>query len=309
MENDRRFEIANKIISVEQIIDTARYIEKTKDYYNQLIKSDLEKNQNTYFENGEYKYYTSYMPKTEFTINYTDGREVKTADIYVFEDALKEPKYVKKVTEQIYISYKDNELGEITEHSMSCYLTLYDKSVFFNTSDKNMSEQAYNMNSYIRGLLESGEDRYSGVIKNRFFIKNIIGLSIGLILTLVIFFILLALRSQGSETFETLFVTPFALTGLGWLCAFAFGSFLVAPIIDNLYKEIDHDSSSVYAKANMDKTYKNEYSKYNEILIGENYNNLEKRKTIEKLFNISKKVILARLAISIIIIIILAVMQ
>ena len=310
MDNNRRFDITNKIISVEQIKEAADYMEKTKDYYTQLIKNDLAKNENKYFENAEYKYYAYKLPNTEYSISYTDGRDFKTDDIMVFKDALNEPQYIKKIGEYIYVFYKDNELNEVTEHSMHVFLTFEGSSVYFRTSDMNMSDPSYNLNSYLRSILEKGEDRFSGVVKHRFFIKNIIGLAVGLILTLVIFFILMVSRNQGSEMFETLFVTPLTLTGLGWISAFAFGSLLVAPIVDNLYKEIEKDWSIVWGRSKLDRDkYKESYSKYNEILIGENYNNLEKRKTIESLYAISKIIILVRMVISIIIMIVLSTMQ
>lgn len=309
MDNNRRFEITNKIITVEQIKEAADYIEKTKNYYCQLIKDDKERNDNKSFDDATYKYYTSYLPKAEYTVRYTDGREFKTEDVELFKDTLNEPQFIDKIGEYIYVSYKDNELNEVTEHTMHVFLTFEGKLVFFKTSDMHMADPAYNLNSYLRGILERGDDRYSGVVKNRFFIKNIIGLAAGLILTLIIFFIMLAIRSQGSDVFDSLFATSFTLSGLGWICAFAFGSLLVAPIVDNLYKEIEKDVSIVYAKARMNSRYKDEYSKYNEILIGENYNNLEKRKTIENLYKISKVIILIRLIISVIIVISLSVMQ
>jgi hypothetical protein len=56
-----------------------------------------------------------------------------------------------------------------------------------------MDEQSYNMNSYVRGILESGEERYAGIVKNKVLVKNIIGLAAGSILTLILFFVLLAL--------------------------------------------------------------------------------------------------------------------
>lgn len=303
MDNNRRFEITNKIITVDQIKECAEYMEKIKNYYTQLIKSNKEKNENEYFENAEYKYYAYSMPKAEYSISYTDGRSFKSEDIEVFKDALSEPQFINKIGEYIYVSYKDNELNEVTEHSMHVFLTFENKSVFFQTSDMNMSDSSYNLNSYLRSVLEKGNDRFSGIIKHRFFVKNIIGLAVGLILTLVIFFILIILRNQGSEIFASLFATPLTLTGLGWICAFVFGSLLVTPIVDNLYKEIENDVSMVYAKAQMNEKYKDEYSKYNEILIGPNYNNLAKRKTIENFYKISKIVILVRLVISLIIVI------
>lgn len=305
MNNDRRFEINNKIISVDQIKEISDYLQKTCNYYLELIAKDRKKNNNTYISNGQYSYYAVSKPEVKYTITYTDNRTVNTTDVIVFNDVLNEPQYIKEIVQQLYISYRDNELNEETEHSMSIYLSLSEDVVYFSTSDKNMNEPSYNLNSYVRGLLESGEDRYSGIVKKKFFVKCIIGLAIGSIITLMLFFILLMMKNNGSDIFETLFSNGLILSLFGWLIAFAFGNILSRPIVDNLFKEIDN-ASSVYYNAGMHDTYKKDYMRKNEVLIGASYKNLEKRKSIEKMYSLSKKVILVRLIISVIVIIVLS---
>lgn len=306
MDNDRRIEITNKIITIEQIKEVSNYLQKTCNYYLDLIKNDRVKNNNVYFDNAEYKYYTSSLPEVKYEINYNDDRSVQTTDEMTFIDSLKEPQFIKKLTMQLYIYYRDNELNEITEHNMSIYLTFDKSSIYFSTNDLNMSDQSYNLNSYVRGILESGEDRYSGIVKHKFIVKNIIGLAAGSILTLLLFLILLIMRSNGSDTFETLFSNGLVLSLLGWILAFAFGSVIISPIINNLFREID-TAESVYSDAKLMDIYKKEYTRKNEVLIGESYNNLEKRNTIRKIYALSKKVILVRLLISAVIVIVLTI--
>lgn len=306
MNNDQRFEIKNKIITVEQIKDVSDYLQKTCNYYIELIKQDSDKNNNVFFDRGNYKYYAFMKPELKYSISYADGREIKTEDYVVFNDALKEPQYLKGLVQQLYISYKDNEMNEVTEHTMSVYISYSENSVMLSTTEKNMGEQLYNINSYIRGLLESGEDRYSGVVKNKLLVKNIIGLAAGSLFTLVMFFIILIIRAKGNNVFDTIFINSFLPSLLGWLTAFAIGSVLIKPIIENLFREIDN-AKSVYSTAGMKETYKKEYMSQNEVLIGKSYNNLEKRNSIRKIYSISKKVVLVRLVISVIIIIVLSI--
>ncbi len=306
MENDRRFEIQNKIITIEQIIEVSDYLQKTLKHYLDLINQDLERNNNAYFDDAVYKYYTSYKPHIEYEIKYLDGREIKTEDEYVFKDSLKEPQYLEAINESIYISYRNNEYDKETEHTMSLYLSFHETWIVFSTSDHNMDEEAYNMNSYVRGILEKNGDRFSGIVKNRFWVKNTIGLAAGSILTLVIF-IIIVLTKETDSSLNFLFENPILLTFLGWLAAFAFGSTLVSSIVNNLYKKIENGELK-YAEygGNYTESFENSYSKNNEVLIGKFYNNLEKRKSIEKMYSIAKKVILIRLIISIIIVIALS---
>ena len=307
MENERRFEIQNKIVTVEQIIEVSDYLQKTLKYYLDLINQDLAKNNNAYFDDAVYKYYTSYKPHIEYEIKYLDGREIKTEDEYVFKDSLKEPQYLEEIGEFIYISYKNNEYGKETEHTMSLHVYFHDTYITFLTTDQNMDEKAYNMSSYVRGILEKNGDRFSGIVKNRFWVKNTIGLAAGSVLTLIMFLILL-LTKENYSSLNFLFENPILLTFLGWLFAFAFGSTLVSSIVNNLYKEIENGELD-YAEygGKYTQSFENSYSKSNEVLIGRFYNNLEKRKSIEKFYDLAKKVILIRLGISLVILLVLSI--
>lgn len=299
MNEERRFEIENKIISVEQIIECSNYLQKTKNYYIDLIGKDKEKNKGLYLNQAEYSYYSYMQPKLEYSITYTDGRETKTLDEYVFKDALTEPQYINNITMHLYIDYKDNLMNEETEHNMSLYLSLNKNSVYYSTSEKNLSEVSYNLNSYVRNILESGSDRFTGIVKNRFLVKNCISLAVGLVITLIVFLLLLLLKNGENESIEMLFENGILLTLLGWVIALPIGSVITGPIVNNLYSGMNcvkDGYTSGITKMNEDS-----YKKANEVLIGSNSNNMESRKTIEEFYKISKILILIRLVISIII--------
>ena len=304
MANDRRLEITGKIITVDQIEKVADYLEQTKANYDRLIKGDKEKNNDTYIDKGDYHYYAVTMPKLEYEIRYTDGRETTTQDIYVFKDALKEPRYLKSINMQLYIKYKDNQMGEETSHEMSLYLTIRDESLYFSTSDEHMDNEAYNFNSYVRGILEEGPDHYDLIAKKRTWIKLVVGMGLGSILSFILFFVSLYLKSTEMETIVTLYKTPFLLIMLGWVIAVAFGTFFTTPIMSGLYHEIDKSLNS-YSKDYAKKKIEN-YKEANEILIGENVNNLEKRETIKKLYNIAKPLVLIHLGFSMVVLVILS---
>ncbi len=298
MKEERRFEIENKIISVDQIIEVSDYLEKTKKYYLDLINKDKEKNNNAYFNSGEYNYYSYLLPKVEYTISYTDGRNTKTEDEYVFKDSLNEPQYIDGITMHLYIDYKDNNMNEETSHSMSLYLSLTKSHVYYSTSEKNLSEPSYNMNSYVRNILESGSDRFTGIVKNRFVVKNMIALSVGLIITFIVFLLLLLLKNGENESIEMLFDNGILLTLLGWVTALPIGMVITSPIVNNLYQGMKSVKDGF--NSNITKINEDSYKKANEVLIGNNSNNMESRKTIESFYKIAKIIVLIRLGISII---------
>lgn len=307
MNDTNSFLIQNKMITIDQIKEVTEYLKKTLNYYNDLIKQELQENNNANFYNGHYKHYAYTKPSLEFKIEYTDGRKVDTQDDFVFYDALKEPQYIYKIEERLYITFSDNEMGETTDHLMDVSLSFSESVIHFVTSNKNMNNELYNVSSYINGLLNKGEDRFSKVIKNRFWVKNIIGLAAGSILTLIGFIILLLMRNDTTDTLNMFFENPILLVLGGWLIAFAFGSTIVSSIVNGLFVSIEEGLENATHGGTFTNHYEDNYRMFNEVLIGRNYNNLEKRKSIEKLFSLSKKVILVRLVISLIILLVLSI--
>ena len=312
MDNRSSFLVQNKLITIEQIKEVTEYLRKILNHYDGLIKQELQElqqlqeNNNTNIYALHYKYHVYVNPSPEYYVEFTDGRKINTKDDYVFYDALKEPQYIFKMEIKLYISYEDNEMDETTRHELSISLIFTESVIHFSTFNENMNEEHYNSCSYISGLLNGGEDRFSGIIKKRFWVKIIIGLAAGSILSLICFIIMLLIKNDSSDTINMLFNNPIMLVLLGWLMAFAFGSTLIGSIINGLYKALEDGLENAYKGGTYTEHYEDNYRMFNEVLIGKNYNNLEKRKTIEKLYSISKKVVLIRLLISLIILVVLS---
>lgn len=302
MDETNSFLIDNKIITIDQIKDVTEYLKKTLNYYNEQIQRELQENNNASLYEAHYKHYAYMKPKLEYKVEFTDGRKIDTEDDLVFYDALKEPQYVYKIEERLYISYNDNDMNETTEHNLDVTIDYSEYVIHFITSNKNMNEEHYNLCSYISGLLNNGEDRFNDTIKKRFWIKNLIGLAVGSILTLLVFLILVLIKNEDTSTLNLFFENPLLLTIGGWVMAFVFGSTIVGSIIEALYKDLEDGLEDGSYK----EQHEDNYRMFNEVLIGKNYNKLEKRRTIEKLYSISKKVIIIRLAISLIILLILS---
>ena len=288
MNNVNSFLVQNKIITIDQIKEVSEYLKKTLNYYKDLIAQDYEKNNNASFYSGHYKYYVYIKPSLEYKIEYTDGRKIDTQDEYVFLDALNEPQFIYKIEERLYIAFEDNEDGQTTKHCISISLLYTSGSIYFTTQNENMNNELYNMSSYINGILNSGEDRFNSLIKHRFFIKNIIGLAAGSILTLLVFIIMLFMKNGESDTI-------------------AFGTTIMGSIVNNLYNNIEDNLKDITNTSTYRDHYEDNYKMFNEVMIGKNYNNLEKRKSLENIYSVSKKVLLVRLGISLIILLVLSI--
>lgn len=304
MDNDKRFEIHNKIITIDHIKEISTYLQGEKKYYLDLIIKDKEKNENKWFNDGQYSYYAIALPKVEYEIEYFDGRDVETEDEYVFIDALKEPQYIKNVMLKLYISYKDNEFDEETEHTMSLYLSFDDTLIVFSTSDKNMRDQSYNLNLRVQSILESGDDKFDKILKNRFLIKTIVKFGFGIILSTIILTLMYISKLNGGELFDSLSQSSIIFFCFIWLVAYLLGSLVATPLMNSLYEDFDSNlDSNINGVTRMNEM---EYQKTNEVLIGNKYNNLKKRKQINQIYNIAIKIDLIMLIVSIIITIILS---
>ena len=306
MNDTNSFLIQNKLITVEQIKEVTEYLKKTLNHYNEMINQELQENNNVGFYSGHYQHYAYTKPSLEFKVEYTDGRKIDTKDDFVFYDALREPQYVYKIEERLYISYDDNDMGETTNHLLDISLDYSESVIHFITSNTNMNDELYNISSYINGLLNGGENRFNKIIKNRFWVKNTIGLAVGSIPTLLGFIILLLMKNETTETINMFFNNPIMLVLGGWLIAFAFGSTIIGSVVNGLYSSLEVGLENASKGGTYTDHYEDNYRMFNEVLIGKNYNNLEKRKTIEKYYNLSQKVVLIRLTISLIILVVLS---
>lgn len=307
MNNVNSFLVQNKIITIDQIKEVSEYLKKTLNYFKDLIAQDYTRNNNASFYSGHYKYYIYTKPSLEYKIEYTDGRKIDTQDEYVFLDALNEPQFINKIEERLYVAFDDNEDGQTTKHCISISLSYTSGNIYFTTQDKNMSNELYSMSSYINSILKSGEDRFDSLVKHRFFIKNIIGLAAGSILTLLGFIVLLFMKNGESETINTFFENPIILTLGGWLVAFAFGSTIVGSIVNSLYNNIEGNLKDITNTSTYKDHYEDNYKMFNEVMIGKNCKNLENRNTLRKMYSLSKKVLLVRFGISLIILLVLSI--
>lgn len=124
MDNISKLKISGQIITIDKILEVSDYMQNIVKHYNDLIKEDKQKNQNAFLNNANYNYYSFTNSKVEYTIDFLDGRTVKTEDEYVFKDEVKEPKYIKSMSLYLYVSYIDNNMNERTDHTLNFFLSI-----------------------------------------------------------------------------------------------------------------------------------------------------------------------------------------
>ena len=170
--------IENKIITLEQIKEVAKYMEDTKNEYRNLIEQDEEKNKDVPYDQQSYKY-KAYgdKPTVEYRIHFTDDKTIRKEDYNWFIENLENNKKI----ESAHIYSKDK--------SIRISVSFYEDSVDVSVSSNELEEETYKIHSYIRGILEGGEDRYNKTIKNRNLRIQSLCFSIGFALSYIVFLV------------------------------------------------------------------------------------------------------------------------
>ena len=307
MDNISNLKITGQIITIDKILEASDYMQNIVKHYNDLIKEDKQKNQNAFLNDANYNYYSFSNNRVEYTINFLDGRTLKTEDEYVFKDEVKEPKYIKSMTLYLYVGYVDNTMNERTDHKLSIFLSIWNEHVDMNVSSKHMDEEMNNAHSYIKGIFEKGEERNNKIVKNRNLIKLLFSLAVGSILSYIPIIILFVINYSDNTGTSFILNNGIVFEILHWFIIFIVGTFLGYPIMNNLYNKIEPEKFNLGADYQARK--QEEFETGNEILFGDRVNNLEKRATIEKYYELSKKIILVQVVISIISMVVLTIIN
>lgn len=307
MDNRNELKITGQIITIDKILEVSDYMQSIVKRYNDLIQEDKQKNQNAFLSNANYNYYSFSNCKVEYTIDFLDGRSLKTEDEYTFKDEVKEPKYIKSMSLYLYISYIDNNMNERTDHTLNFFLSIWNDHVDMNVSSNHMDEEMYNVHSYIKGIFEKGEERNNKIVKNRNLIKLLFSLAVGSILSYIPVIIIFVINSSDNMGTNFIFSNGIVFEILHWFIIFVIGTFLGYPIMNNLYNKIEPEK--FIGGADYLAKKQEEFEMGNEVLFGDRVNNLEKRATIEKYYELSKKILLGQAVISIILMVVLTIIS
>lgn len=306
----REESIVNKIIPIDTIIEVANYLENQKEEYSKLFEIDQQKNKDLKYDEQVYEY-KELNSKTEYTIRFKDGKEVTKSDYDWFINMLSNPKIIEHITIYAYEAYSSN-IKDKTHYEymyLHTWLHFYEESASIRVDGKNTEEQVYRNHSYLKGVIENNEERYNKTVKNRKLRVQCFCLSIGFIMSYIIYFILNGIKIELPEIVIYIINNKYALIVGQWCIAVLIGNLLGFPIMKALYKNIipkakySHYSRSSHKFIYVDNI--EDYTSKNEVQIGKFVNNGNNRVTIEKIYKITSKMVLIQLVISVLLCIIL----
>ena len=303
--------VVNKQIPLKTIIDIASYLEEYKGKYDK--KFQIEENKNKGLPYGEKDYeYENGSTALNYTIEFKNGKSIKENDYNWFLENLKEPSSIKTISIDLYIMfYTKNPSGKINDIfnkiNISLYFREFDATIDVETTQQ--EKEAHNVYSEVMNILEDNEDRYNKTMKFRKIRTQCFTITVGIVLSYILYIVLIInanrLPSNIAEYLNNKYIIVFGQ----WFVAVLLGNILSDWFISSIYKPLLPEKK--YAGYNS-STYKSIYKDdvddfvdHSEIHFGK-YWDAEKRRTrIEKIYKVTRIIVLIQLVISVIMFLVL----
>lgn len=309
MNNDET--IINKQIDIETIIELAKHLESQKEEYIRLINIDEAKNRGKAFTEQEYQYKCYSEPEVKYEITFSDNKTVKQSNYNWFIQNLNKPDQVKQINMFFYVSYFDNSINKDNsiQKRLNESISFYEDRVYLRVEGLELEDEVYKQHSYIIGLLERGNDKYDKTIKNRNLRIQSFCLSIGIILSYIVYLVLSVTKSNLPELFVQLLNNKYGIIIGQWIIAIILGNIFGYGIMMILYRNIlPRRKYSYYSRSSHKSVYVDDVDDYKgkcEVHIGKYANSGKNRETIEKIYKITRIVVLIQLGISLMLFLVL----
>lgn len=305
--------ILNKQISIETIIKVAEYLEKYKEEYDKKFELEEIKNKTLPYTERIYEYENG-NTTIKYTISFKNGKTITESDYNWFIQNLEESSIIKNISIDLYITYYtknpntiDNVNNIFNKVNISLYFREFDASIDIDTM--NQEKEAHNVYSDVIDILNDNEDRYNKTIKYRKLRVQSFCVSIGILLSYILYFILNLNINKLSPTVCEIFNNKYVLIIGQWFVSILLGNLASYWFILSIYKPLLPDTKYAgYNSSTYKSVYKDDiddYIEHSEVHFGKYYDADKRRKKIEKIYKITSKILIIQLVISIILFFIL----
>ena len=219
--------VVNKQIPLETIVKVANHLEDYKEKYDK--KFELEENKNKNIPYGEKQWEYEYGNTTiKYTIEFKNGKNITESDYNWFVGNLNEPKIIKSISIDLYVSFftkgqnsSDNDIRNSIR--ISLYFRESDVSIDIDTT--NQENEAHNLYSEVMNILEDNEDRYDKTMKHRKIRTQCFTISVGIILSYILYIILKINVDKISPVFDEYLSNKYILVFGPQIFFFEYGPF------------------------------------------------------------------------------------
>jgi len=311
------FKIVNKIVSLKNMCEIADYLEAKNAEYNVIFEEDKRANQDLAY--GQKKIiYDNVILNNEYTIELHNGKIITETDVQWFKEKIKDSQDIKSIRIYQAVSYwyndRENTTNDLEYNSIPTHLYttvyFYEDRITITVDGKEKEQEVKDTYTFIRDILENNESRYNSTIKNRNLRIQSFCISLGLVISYIIGLILLIKFNDIKQIsfLYQLIANKFAIVGLQWIIAILAGNIIGKFFMDALYRDIlpgkryltydNYSEKSVYVDDIED------YKEKDEVQIGKFHDSLLRREKIEKIYKVSRIIVLAQVVVSIIIMLI-----
>lgn len=271
-----KFVIENKIITLKKLNDIFNTLNEKYSYYMNIYNLEKDKNKslNDKDKTWTYKDDGSYL---KFNI-VVDGKEYS---FIKFDEFIKyfndNTKLISVINCELYLSYNyGNTEYPKNYHCQNINININEEEFIMNYEITTDDDKINDTIEFIKNILINSKDKIDKAITKRTYYTIKIGLVIGYVPAMIIT-LLLAISSDMRMFYKNSYIGYPIITTL---VSIAIGAIITTNEIEKFYKNI---GPSLEDKEN--------YLRKNEILIGKNINNVNKRKSIFKIYRKYQKFI------------------
>ena len=299
--------LSNKIITVEDILDVVEKMYATVDHYKQISAEEMKPNEGLRTNEQRWKF-KDYSSNVKCYITYINGNSITYSSFDDFRAIIKDRSdEIKMLNVSLYLGYSkkpNEEYDKVTHQSITFYVHQDNVSLHYDTNeDEQYLREAYD---YIMNKMNSSIERYDNTIKKKGMISFVVGLAIAFIPA-----ILLSTGLLLVESIREIFISGYIVYPvLTILFAGLLGALLGPYMLEGYYKDIVPDKKYV-GYSNGKSVYKDDVENFtnkNEVLIGKNAHNIEKREKIKETYEKYKKMIPIELLITLVISVVVIIM-
>ena len=199
----------------------------------------------------------------------------------------KQPEIIKSITIDLYITfYTKGQNNTVNDVFNKVYISLYfrENDVTIDIDTNNQENQAHNLYAELMNILENNEDRYNKTMKHRKIRTQCFTISIGIILSYILYMILKMNQNNMPEVLAQYMSNKYIIIFGQWFAAILLGNIFSYWYIVSVYKPLLPDTQYAGWDSYSNKaTYRddtNDFTEHSEVHFGQFWDAEKRRNKI-----------------------------
>lgn len=310
--------VVNKQIPIKSIIDVANYFDDYKSRYDNIFEQEKIKNKNVEFSEKKYEYENG-NTELRYTVKLRNGQNMTETDYNWFIGQLGNPRAIEEVFIDLRVSFynksgKENYNDQynsinVTVDFRDARMNLRYSDVYIDVQTTNQEREANNIYSTVMNTLENNEDRLDKTIKHRKIRTQSFCISVGIILSYILYLVLRINADKFPMEIATYLTNKYVIVFGQWFASILLGNVFSYWYMLSIYRPLIPDAKYAgYNSSTYKSVYKDDiddYLQHSEVHFGKFWDAENRRNKIEKIYKVTRIIILVQLVISAILFLIL----